>query len=495
MKKLAPLFKRAAVLSKPTKKQFPDEWAAENRFYASKHDRPGPRNPNVTPYMTPFARSFHDPKYDNVVLCCSAQMGKTETMLDIIGSGFDQRPRPTMLIGPDEKFVLKEHEPRVAELIESSPSLKLKTSTGKKSTKYQKIISGVPMRLAWAGSESQLSGMAAQLVLFDEIDRVKAIKGKGDPFGIVKARGDSYRDSKRGVMSTPTEANVEVEVCPDTGLVFWKKMSVEEVASAIWRLWQAGTMHHWCWRCVHCGEWFVPRMSCLKGHEGKQPARAKADAFIECPHNGCVLTDADKIIMNASGRYVAPGQSIDAEGNVTGDPPETVTLSYWVSGLASPFKTFGERAARLVEAQESGTIDELQSAINTAFGECYTPGIGQVPEWQKVMQHAAEYDRGEVPPGVRFLTLAADVQGYGIYYAIRGWGAFGTSWLVDWGLLHGSTIEDDVWDRLEDVITGTYGGKDDVDGMHISRALIDAGCACRSNIGPVKRRRGAVVPE
>ena len=140
-------------------------------------DTPGRRDPHLTPYMIEPARQVNNPAYETIALVCSAQMGKTETMLDVIGATWDCRPRPMMLVGPDEFFVRNEHEPRVLNLIAQSASLRSKAATGKKTRLYQKTVAGVPLRLAWAGSESQLSGMAAWLVVFDEIDRTGTIKG------------------------------------------------------------------------------------------------------------------------------------------------------------------------------------------------------------------------------------------------------------------------------------------------------------------------------
>ena len=59
--------------------------------------------------------------------------------------------------------------------------------------------------------------------------------------------------------------------------------------------------------------------------------------------HGCVIEDGQKAGMNERGRYVAPGQRVTKDGDVVGDPPESTTLSLWVSGLASPFVTSGMR--------------------------------------------------------------------------------------------------------------------------------------------------------
>ena len=109
-----------------------------------------------------------------------------------------------------------------------------------------------------------------------------------------------------------------------------------------------------------------------------------------------MITDGDKDPMNAGGVYVAPGQQITADGEVTGDPPQAETASYWVSGLCSPFQSFGDRAARYVEAVQSGDPEKIQTAINAGFGELWAPSGGDAPAWSEVAECKLPYKMGEV---------------------------------------------------------------------------------------------------
>ena len=92
---------------------------------------------------------------------------------------------------------------------------------------------------------------------------------------------------------------------------------------------------------------------------------------------------------------------------IHGAPRERLTLSYWVSGLASPFVTFTERIATLVEAQQSGDDAMVQQAMNAGFGELHSPGGGEVPEWAEIKEKSrtSSYARGEVPDEALYLTL------------------------------------------------------------------------------------------
>lgn len=436
-------------------------------------DRPGPRDPDYTPYVVPYMRSFDDPVYTTSVLVCGSQMGKSEAVLDVIGHRIDQRPLPMLYIGPDQNFINNELEPRVVDLINQSPSLLKKFLRG---TKHKKIIAGIQLRLGWAGSASQLAAMAAGLCIIDELDRMAAdVKGEGDPLTLVEARGFSFRGRKYGVTSTPLVGTVEVEKCETSGLYFWKKMAPEDIQSPVWKLFQQGTMYHFAWPCPHCDEYFIPRFRNLKWPKDASPWEARQEAYIECPCCGMEIKDDHKKDMNDRGVYVAPGQTIDPDGTLHGEPIFTSVASFWVSGLCSPFVTFGERAESFLKAHESGVVSQVQTVINTGFGELWAPAGGDAPEWQEVARLRMPYKTGDVPDWVQRVTAGIDVQKDRLYYVVRGWGEKAKSCLLDYGVLYGATRDDEdglsvnVWDDLSELLQKTY------DGLPILTAFIDSG--------------------
>ena len=197
----------------------------------------------------------------------------------------------------------------------------------------------------------------------------------------------------------------------------------------------------------------------MKHEDGTKttPSEARRTAYVECPNCGGVLEEAHKAEMNAGGRYVAPGQT--TIGNVTGAPRETSTISFWVSGLASPFVTFGQRAEDYLKAVRLVDPERIRTATNAGFGELYSWGGGEQPKWSEVAAHKTAYARGELPAGVHYLICSVDIQKNRIVYVIRGWGARAASWLIDYGSLHGETVEAEIWDDLADLITTPIGGK------------------------------------
>jgi phage terminase large subunit GpA-like protein len=421
--------------------------------------------------MIPLGRAAHSLAGRRIVAVTAAQSGKTDTMLDIIGARLDQRPAPILYVGPTHDFLVDQFEPRLMGLLDEAPSLGAKVGRGKRMKKTVKRVAGVRVRLAHAGSSTALKSDPAALALIDEYDEMSAtIRGQGDPLGLVEARGITYSDFVTVIVSTCSRGHVESYLDPESGLEFWAVGEADEVESPIWRLWQEGTRHHWAWPCPHCDEFFVPRFKCLRWNKGATPAQARRDAWLECPRCGCEITNDHKAAMNARGVMVAPGQKIEA-GEVVGDPPDSSTVSYWTSGLCSPFVSFGERAEAYLTALMSGEQDKIQTVLNAGFGELYmVGGGGDLPAWEEIRErNVAPYKTGDVPRGVLRVVMGVDVQKRSLIYVIRGFGARGTSWLIEAGFLPGPTEQDEVWQDLERLMLETYGG------LPVSKVFIDSG--------------------
>jgi phage terminase large subunit GpA-like protein len=425
--------------------------------------------------MIEFERQFSNAKYRRVVLATSAQTGKTEAFLDIIGERLDNRPMPIIYVGPSKEFLTDQFEPRLVELFRQAPSLLRKVEgglDGKRQKRTLKRVNGTRIRLAHAGSSTALKSDPASFALVDEYDEMLAnVKGQGDPLGLIEARGDTYADFTTGIVSTPSTGMIETTIDPVSGLEFWSVAETDDVKSPIWRLWQEGTRHHWTWQCPHCSSWFVPRFNLMSWPKGATPAQARRDAYLRCPSNGCVIEDKHKRRMNAKGRHVAPGQAIDVDGRVTGEPPDSSTLSFWVSGLASPFVSFGQRVENYLAAFRTNESAKIQTALNSQFGECYVDGTGDVPPWEHLYENrqGADHVCGALPDWARYLTFGCDVQKNRLIYVVRAWGYKATSALVRFGELHGSTADEAIWDDLSDLLREPIGH------LLIKVAFIDSG--------------------
>ena len=373
-----------------------------------------------------------------------------------------------LYVGPTKSNVDGVIEPRITKMLRSAPSLWRKTARGKQAQKLIKRVNGVECRLGWAGSATELASQPAGVGMVDEYDRMDDIKGEGSVLELVEARLATYPDSKLIVDSTPTLGKVETFVHPETGLEHWKVASAEDVLSPIWRLWQEGTRHEWAVPCQHCGDYFIPRFKLLNWPKNAKPDEAHKKAALACPSCGGLHEESHKTAMNEGGRLVAPGQWIEG-GEVKGDPPDTDTFSFWVSGLMSPWVSFGKRALNWLRAVASKDQGRIQVQLNTSFGELYIQS-GDAPDWEVVKECAGQYRAGDVPSFVQWLFLTVDVQKNRLEYTIRGWGAPEMqSALIEEGILMGETDQPDVWDALHGLMEKEWGG------LPIKAVAVDSG--------------------
>lgn len=392
-------------------------------------------------------------------------MGKTDSVLDVIGERFDTAPVPTLYVGPTRQFIREQIAPRFDDFLKSTMVLARKLARSKTNALTRKRIAGVSLRLAYGGSSAALKSDPIGLAVTDEVDEMLAnVKGAGNPIFLVDQRGHTYSDFVHYAISTPKMGACDVEHDDESGLDFWAEIDAAEIQSAIWRLFQSGTRYHWAWPCPHCGDYFIPRFKLLKwkkdsGPDGKErpstAALARETAHIDCPRCGCEIQDDHKKAMNDGGVYVAPGQRVAPGGVVIGDPPDSPILSYWVSGLASPFVSFGDRAAAYVTAVRSASQDDIQAVINGDFAELYAPGGGDVPEWrelEKLKPADQPFKIGDAPDWVQAVTLTVDVQTNRLVFTVHGWGARSTTALLDAGEIWGDTVHEAVWDQLSDMV-------------------------------------------
>lgn len=384
-----------------------------------------------------------------VVIGCGAQTSKTESLLNVAGARLEDDPTPVLFISPTKSNAEKVIEPRFMQMIASADGLKRMYLGGKSSQKTRKLIGGVSFRLAWAGSATELASDPAGLVLVDELDRMKAdIAGEGSVLEQAEARLSNYPDGCLVVASTPKIGNVQTEVHPETGIEHWSVADPDDLHSPIWSQWQEGTRHEWAWPCPHCHEYFVPRLRHLRWPEGATPQQALKAAHLQCPNCDQGIADGHKTEMNAMGRYVAPGQMVLTSGVVVGEESDNPIFSCWISGLCSPWVSFGKRAFDYLRAVRSGDPLRIQGVVNTAFGELYAKA-GDAPEWQVVQRLAGGYASGTVPSRAMKLLITVDVQKQSLEYVIRAWGEKRESWLIEEGQLMGPTDQDDVWQELE----------------------------------------------
>lgn len=432
---------------------------------------PGPYRPERTPYMIPPTNAAVSFLYRMVVVVCGTQMGKTAGLMNIFGEKLDDDPAPCLWIGPTKSNVQNVIEPQFDVMIKGCASLLQKLAGGRQN-RLLKRIAGTVMRFAWAGSATEIASMPAHTVGVDEVDKCEDIPGHGDVMVQADARISNYRHSG-GILlgtSSPTEGSVDTEIHDDTGLEHWSLAKDDDIGSKIWKLWQTGSRHEFMLPCPECGEYFAPRMKYLSGWDpGDSPSKAKKKARLFHWKCGSQIEESKKDWMLANGRAIAPGQRV-AAGEVVGDAPESEAYSIWVSGLCSPWVTWGDRAYAWVSAARSHDQETIRSVINLGFGELFRIK-GEAPPWEDILAISDQsfYDLGVVPRAARLVFMTVDVQKDHLVVIVRAWGVEQESWLVSREELWGDTSGTEVWQRLDTMFDKG------IDGHQYTAIAVDSG--------------------
>jgi phage terminase large subunit GpA-like protein len=135
------LLARGSRFSRPSPWMDVDTWARENRVYPPSSGHPGPRDPDLTPYVIPVMRAVTSQRWRQVVMVCGSQMGKTDAQLDLIGHRMCMAPAPIMYVGPNRQFLSERFEPRLMLLLDEAKTLADRVARGKRATKTRKVIS------------------------------------------------------------------------------------------------------------------------------------------------------------------------------------------------------------------------------------------------------------------------------------------------------------------------------------------------------------------
>ncbi len=440
---------------------------------------PGPYDPTRTPWVIGITEACKSPYAKNVTGVMGRQMSKTQgVQMAEIGRVMDDDPRPIMYVGPTEKNVLSMSNGRIGPMIKSVPTLLDALATGHKDKTTEKFLNGVRLGFAWAGSPTELASHPNAVVLIDERDRMGATS-EGDVDSIVNSSVSTY-DGVIIRTSTPLEGDV-LRGPKDGTCDHWDVADDEDVSSPIWRWWQNGSRHEWATPCPECSMYFIAHRGLLSYEENKGANEAATSAKLACPSCGALIHNDAKEVMNAQGVFVAPGEVVTLDKNgavIDGEEVkfggyrdrEFPDMSFWVSGLMSPWRSFGSAAKTLFEAKKSGDPKKEQAVINTEFGEVYKHK-GKALDWHIVGELKQAYTKRSIPAGVKALTLGVDTHKERLNFVIRGWGVNYESWLIDCGELWGETkfLDSQPWRQLADILAGT------IQDFPVLMGLIDAG--------------------
>ena len=406
------LFRDLAKAVSPPPVLTVSQWADRyRRLSPESAAEPGQWNTDRAPYQREIMDSVNDPLVEHIVIMSSAQVGKTELILNIVGYYIDYDPAPMLIVQPTLKPMAEDFsKDRLAPMIRDTPTISGKVhdvkSRNSGNTILHKTFPGGHVTIAGANSASSLASRPVRIVLMDETDRYPASAGtEGNPIKLAEKRTTAFWNKKKIKVSTPTIKG----------------------SSQIEKEYQSGTMEEWCVPCPCCGkyqpyEWGRVHFS---------------DVTMECKYCGEHISEFDW--KQGEGKWIAA------------HPERRRKRSFHLNELASPWTHWDSIIAEWKEAQkeykENGDVEKLKTFINTVLGETWEPR-GKGADDDSLLARRERYE-AEIPEGVLLLTASVDVQDDRFEIEVCGWGRGFESWGVKYEKLYGDLDKEETWDRLE----------------------------------------------
>jgi phage terminase large subunit GpA-like protein len=392
---------------------------------------PGPWRTKITPYLKAPMDEYNNENCRHIVLCFGTQLGKTETIYNILGFIIDAEPYSVLLVYPREDDSKTISRTRLQPMIDACPTIaQKKPSRGDLYQLLEMHFPGMILYLVGENSPAQLAQKPCRNILRDEIDKYPAQVGKdADPLSLSEERAKSFWDIRKVIdVSSPTLEAVGI----------WKQLqSCDEIK-------------RYFVPCPHCNELQVLDFKQIKWDKTDDKddwdtkiQLAKNTAGYVCVKCGAVITDPEKIWMLENGTWLSTIES----------KYEPEKIGFQLSSLYSPWLTFGDIAQQFMlamkEKETSGIKTKLQNFINGWLAEPWKPYEGEREE-SRIYALRDDRPRGLVPAsGVFGLTAGIDTQDNGFYYIIRAWGQHLESWLIREGFV-------DSWEVLFQIVLGRF---------------------------------------
>lgn len=440
----------AKILSgmKPPEDLTVSQWADKNRRLTSESSAEvGKWRTSRTPYMFDILDSFTDPLIEHIVVVAASQVGKSETINNMVGYCIDQDPGPILLIQPTIDDVKRYSEMRIAPMIRETRCLKRKVADPKSrdaaNTKRQKSFPGGVLVMTGSNVAHDLSSMPIRYVFGDERDRWATSAGsEGDPWELAVARTRTFYNKKMVEVSTPTVKG----------------------ASAIENSYNLGTMERWKTQCPHCGEYVEVTLDNIRfeydaAENGDKKIFHISEIFYVCPECGGI-----------SDEHTMKSQPAKWVATVPEARKHHKTRSFWLTAWVSPWATWESIILQFLQAGTDSA--KLQVVYNTQFGELWEER-GDMASEDDVMARREVYE-AEVPDGVLLLTCGVDTQDDRLEYEVVGHRRYGETWGIKKGVILGRPDTEEVWERLDEVLSHKYKFKSGVS-LQISLTFIDEG--------------------
>ena len=412
------------------------EWADKYRILSRESAaEAGKWDTNRTPYMKEILMCITDIETKKITMMCSAQIGKTEMLLNVLGRYMHLDPCPILFVQPtvdDAKSFSKE---RVEPMIRDTTILKKlisKTNKREEGTVQEKMFPGGYVRFVGANSPSGLASRPIRITLLDEIDRFPlSARKEGDPVKLAERRSNNFYDSKNIRVSTPTD----------------------DATSKIQLLYLASSQEEWCLPCPVCGEYQPLDFEQIKYLDLEEPE-------LECKFCGHSSQEKEwKSKRQLNGKWIAKF------------PGEKEHRGFHLNALASPWVTWKEIVKEFLEVKDDDF--QYRTFMNTVLGKTFSVNLEAAMDYEAIYETREDYG-AELHDDVIILTAGVDVQDNRLEVEVVGWGYEYESYGIMYRDFPGDPGKEEVWQQLDTFLKKKFYFKNKKYLM-IAATLIDSG--------------------
>lgn len=443
------LLKATYELFRPPRRRTVSQWADENRILVSDSSSEAGRwRTDRAPYQREIMDAFTDPKIYEIDVMASAQVGKSEIQLNMIGEAVDEDPGPMMYVQPTKEMAEDYSKRRIAPMISACPTLREKfyAAKGKDSnnTISMKLFPGGSLAIIGANSPTDLASKPIRYLLCDEIDRFPDSAGtEGDPIALAERRTETFRHNRKIVKcSTPTIKG----------------------KSKIEKAFMKGTQEEWRTECPQCRSFSFIRFDDIRfDREEFRDEDGKKDWIVtnaqwRCPVCQREIPEAEAKRLPA--KWFARNQKALANG----------IRSFRLSAFMSPWSDWRDIALSFLHAKDDPQL--LQVFHNTMLGESWE--LRESNSEPQQLYGRREHYNAQVPTGVLVMTMGVDTQDNRLEYEIVGWDRDEQSWGIQRGIIPGRPDAPGVWEEIDNLLEQEW---EMANGMtlRISATFVDSG--------------------
>ncbi|MGL5639844.1 MAG: phage terminase large subunit family protein [Cetobacterium sp.] len=431
------LFKRLYKNFEPPQNLSIAEWADKYRVVSKESAaESGNWDTGKTPYMYGIYESICHPQTEEVTIMSSAQVGKSEMVMNIFGRYAHLDPCPMMIVQPtvdEAKFFSKM---RIAPMIRDTKVLRelisQKENVGGDSVQLKSFPGGTLMFVG-ANSPSGLASKPIKITLLDEVDRFPESAGQeGDPVQLAEKRTTTFYDRKKIRVSTPTIEGV----------------------SKIKQLFLNSSQEEWCLPCPDCGEYQTIDWSRTEWETKESPV------LLQCEHCGCLNDEKTwKKLGQKNGKWVAS------------NPDNLKHRGFHMNALASPWVSWEEIRDEFLKSKDSP--EKLKVFVNTVLGETWVIDLDEILDYEAIFDSREDY-AAELHEDILLLTAGVDVQDNRIEIEVVGWSKGYESYGVLYKQIPGNPAELTVWQELDEFLKREFKFKDG-SSLGIACTCIDTG--------------------